>query len=137
MRRSPHLSFLGELHTHPYDSLREVNAVKGWEFSDEDREWWPESEDDETSVWRLYDAGELPLWLVLAVAPLQRVHDTEGAKPITARENVWTFDVGELRFWLHAELGDRDAAGTIQFEKDVVLNMTAPFSNLAGDRLFF
>lgn len=133
-RRSPHLKFLGEIHTHPYDSLDSVESARGWDFSDEDREWWPASKDGQYSVWNIYDT-DFPLWLVLAVAPLQRVRSSGGATQHDAQGNVWQFDIGELRFWLHAEVGRRDDDGYIQFEKNTWLNLYPPFTNEARARL--
>lgn len=133
-RRSPHMKFLGEIHTHPYKSLRDVESCKGWEFSDGDLKCWPESEDSEDSVWKLYDL-KFPLWLVLAVAPMQKVYGSYGAEPITGQANIWQFDIGELRFWIHAEVGCRDEEGNLQFEKNTWLNLYAPFTNDARDRL--
>ena len=133
-RRSPHLKFLGEIHTHPYDSLEDVNSAKGWEFSDEDRDWSHEKDENEYSVWKLYDL-DFPLWLVLAVTPLQRVRGSNGATQHSEQGNIWRFDIGELRFWLHAEVGQRDDQGYVQFEKNTWLNLYAPFTNEARDRL--
>lgn len=134
-RRSPQLELLGELHTHPYDSLEEVKVNKGWEFSEADRQWWPESKDDASSIWHLYGDVFPPLWMVLAVAPLQKVNGKFDAEPLNDRHNVWQFDVGELRFWLHAEIGERDAGGYVQFEPDVILDMYPRFLTLPGERL--
>ena len=133
-RRSPHMKFLGEFHTHPYKSLSDVESAKGWEFSNEDLKWWPESKDSKDSVWKLYDL-EFPLWLVLAVAPLQKVYGSSGAEPITAQANIWRFDIGELRFWIHAEVGRRDEEGKLRFKENTWLNLYAPFTNYARDRL--
>ena len=49
-RRAPQLTLLGEVHTHPYSTVQEVKNNSGWEFSHQDRKWWPESEDDESSI---------------------------------------------------------------------------------------
>ena len=132
-RRAPHLAFLGDFHTHPYDSLQDVMDIKGWEFSNTDRQWWPARDaEDEIDIWRIL-GEQMPLWLVVAVAPLQRVFANVGARPL--KDNVWRFDIGELRFWLNAEMGKRDKDGIVQFVDDVFLDMFPPFTNDAGDRL--
>ena len=130
-----HTSFLGDFHTHPYDSIEDVTDIKGWEFSDEDRNWWPPRDgDEEIGIWRIL-GDQMPLWLVVAVAPLQRVFGKVGAVPVQNKNNVWQFDLGELRFWLNAELGKRDDDGFIQFVDNVFLDMFPPFTNHPGDRL--
>ena len=133
-RRAPQMAFLGKLHTHPYDSVTEVENERGWEFSDLDRQWWPELEDDRMDLLPLYGT-DAPLWLVVAVAPLKKVRFSPGAKSLDNTLNVWRFDIGELRFWLHAEVAYPDNEGVALFDQPVVLDMFPPFYNVPGDRL--
>lgn len=37
----PQLELIGTFHSHPYDSLDEVNEVRGWRASDGDERYWP------------------------------------------------------------------------------------------------
>ena len=114
--------------------MNEVRKVQGRQFSEQDRHWWPEIDDDGLGLLPPYGA-EAPLWLVIAVAPLQRVPFNAGAKSVGKRLNVWQFNVGELRFWPHAEVGHPDDTGIAQLDQDVVLDMFPPFYNVPGDRL--
>ena len=95
-RWSPHLSFLGDFHTHPYESLKEVQKCKGWEFSPSDKNSF--KLDDH--LWKL--ANDRPIMLVMAVAPIEKVHDTTAE---SQESNCWRFNIGELRFWLTASVG--------------------------------
>ena len=133
-RRAPQMAFLGKLHTHPYESVTEVQDEKGWNFSSQDRQWWPEIENDRMDLLPLYGT-DAPLWLVVAVAPLKKVNFSSGANSIDDRLNIWRIDIGELRFWLHAEMGYPDDHGIAQFDQPVVLDMFPPFYNVPGDRL--
>ena len=127
-RRTPQLAFVGEVHTHPYDSLSQVLEINGWEFSKMDREATSET------VWQL--CGEhSPLWIVIAIAPLQRVQGSEGPRNLDEQMNVWQFDVGEMRFWLHAEVAERDDEGTVHFPEHTVLYLLPRFLNAPGDRI--
>ena len=95
-RWSPHLSFLGDFHTHPYESLKEVQKCKGWEFSRSDRISF--KLDDR--LWEL--ANHRPIMLVMVVAPIEKVRDTIAE---SQESNCWRFNIGELRFWLTASVG--------------------------------
>lgn len=37
----PQLELVGTFHSHPYDSLDEVNEARGWRASEGDHEYWP------------------------------------------------------------------------------------------------
>ncbi|MFB2729317.1 hypothetical protein ACE02H_17775 [Shewanella mangrovisoli] len=65
----PHLELVGTFHSHPYDSLDEVNDIRGWEAS---------GEDGDLSYWTNFHehiAPEQPVLahLILTVAQLQKM----------------------------------------------------------------
>lgn len=70
---------------------------------------------------------------MVAVAPLKRVRFSRGARNLDNMPNVWRFDVGELRFWLHAEVGDLNDDGIAQFDEPVVLDLFPSFHTVPGD----
>ena len=123
----PHLSFLGEVHTHPYASLEDAQDARGWRFSEEDLESMSES------VWEL-TVDNPPLWIVLAIAPLRRVHTT---LPMESDDSgAWQFDVGNMRFWVHAEVvTEWKEDGVARFAKNTYLDMVPRFFNPSGSRL--
>lgn len=124
----PQLSFLGEVHTHPYESLRQAQAAHGWRFSDEDLMSMSDT------VWQL-TRDRPPLWLVVAIAPIEKVRATlpEEIKDDSA---AWRFDVGNMRFWLNAEVVvDLDEDGRVQFAETTLLNMVPRPFNFSGNQL--
>ena len=123
-RRTPELAFVGEVHTHPYGRLSEVLEVRGWEFTPEDRV-------SSDTVWHL--CGERPpLWIVIATAPLQKVYRSEGTH---LKENLLQFDVGDMRFWVHAEMAERNDDGTVDFLGNTIIWELPRFLNTSGDRV--
>lgn len=96
---TPHLSLIGDFHTHPYESVEEVKSISGYEYSVGDRSAL--LHDD--LLWEQSD--EQPLMLIMTVCELQRIHLTAGK---WERNNVYTFDVGQYRLWLTAAVGYLD-----------------------------
>ena len=125
-RWSPHLSLLGDFHTHPYGSRKEAECARGWEFSPGDKEAFLGDDD----LWKLAD--DRPVMLVMAVAPIQNVHETE-AKWLR-NFDVWVFNVGQLRFWLAAAVGERRGDDR-HLRNDVMLELDPRFYNESGGRL--
>ena len=124
----PQLTFLGEVHTHPYDSLEHAQDVRGWLFSDEDLESMSDT------VWELTE-DQPPLWLVIAIAPLQRVRSTL-PQEVDDKSGAWQFDIGNMRFWLHAEVvPELDEDGVARFAKDTYLDLVPRLFNPSGSRL--
>lgn len=122
----PHCHFLGMFHTHPYESLTEVNDNKGWEFSDGDEESFLSDEDS----WELARPG-CPLSMVMAVTKIKNVKDAI----LEAKDNRIVFNVGELRFWLSAGIGDVSRGQTKTLSTDVSFRPFARYINWAGSRL--
>ena len=124
----PQLTFLGEVHTHPYDSLEDARNARGWLFSDED------CESISDAVWNL-TGDKPPLWLVIAIAPLQRVRSTL-PEQVDDKSGAWRFDVGDMRFWLHAEVvPELDDEGVVQFAENTHLDLVPRLFNPSGGRL--
>lgn len=99
--RWPHLSLVGDFHTHPYETLSECESAGGWNFSDGDyksieRPW----EEDELDLWKRYKVS-----VVLTIAALKRVpSDTQ---PYVKKGHVIQFQIGRFRFWISAYAVDR------------------------------
>lgn len=62
----PQLELVGTFHSHPYESLSEVNECRGWQASDEDQRHWPWIHESL--------APELPhmVHLIVTIAELQK-----------------------------------------------------------------
>lgn len=93
---APHLSLIGDFHTHPYASVQQVKSVSGYDYSQADCSAL--LHDD--LLWE--QSGDRPLMLVMTICELQRVHLTTGR---WERDNIYTFDVGQYRLWLNAAVG--------------------------------
>ena len=130
-RRAAQMTFLGTFHTHPYRSIQKVESENGWQFSDGDRECWSEL-DAGTEFADMYGADPA-LWLVIAVARLQKVHLKIMAEKL--RSNIWKFDVGDMRFWVNAELVRPDDEDVAQSQGGVEIDMNPAFLNWTGDRI--
>lgn len=130
-RWSPHLSLIGDFHTHPYASLAEVRETQGWKFSKAD----VEALQDDDFLWDKADGH--PVALVVTVCRLGRVPATFGTMPVG--DAVESFDVGEFRFWIGVNVGYLDEDGrrrqTFADGDGVILDLGNRFSNAAGDRI--
>ena len=123
----PQLTFLGEVHTHPYDSLEDARDARGWLFSEEDLESMSDT------VWEL-TGDQPPLWLVIAIGPLQRVRSTLPEQ--VDQSGTWQFDLGNMRFWLHAEVvPELDEDGVAGFAENTYLDLVPRLFNPSGNRL--
>jgi len=90
----PHLELVGDYHTHPYPSLTELNASRGWEYSDQDESALPAHIKDV----RGHNHADPLFSLVVAVA--------RGGKASTSSRrkapNVVHISVGDLFFVIGA-----------------------------------
>ncbi|MCY3811151.1 MAG: hypothetical protein OXH15_05095 [Gammaproteobacteria bacterium] len=95
-QRWPHLSMIGDFHTHPYTNYTEAVDNKGWEFSRGDFEWYENGHTAESWAGRV--------GLVLAIAGLQRYHkDNHATTRVRSRYgNTLQWQLGRYRFWLSA-----------------------------------
>ncbi len=126
---SPHLSFLGDFHTHPYNSRQAVEKSKGWEFTEDDIDAFTNDE----HLWKL--ANQSPLMLAMTVAPIERVHATEAH---WFRNNCWIFNIGQLRFWLIVGIGyisKKSKKKRLRKADNVCLELDPRFYNETGERL--
>ena len=92
--RWPHLTMIGDFHTHPYLRYDEVPA-DGPEFSDGDIKWYEEFQTRKTWAGRV--------GLVLTLAELTR-RDGRGIAPSVSKRhgNTLHWQLGRYRFWLTA-----------------------------------
>ena len=123
---SPHLSLLGQFHTHPYKSREELVSERGWGFSKPDDKSF--RKDD--SLWKRAD--DSPISLVMAMAPLQRVHEGWGE---AKAPNRWRFELGEYRFYLSAAIGRKQGKKRRVMQNDLGLDLDWRFYNEAGSRI--
>ena len=124
---SPHLSLLGDFHTHPYDSLQELRNCRGWQFSEIDKASFLSDGD----LWARADGN--PISLVLAIAELQAVHEGWARSPAA---NRWRVDIGQYRFYLSAAAGRHDEGKEPKFiQSGVNLVLGQYFFNEAGNRV--
>ena len=102
--RWPHMSFVGDFHTHPYPKIDNKKSSKnywtlknvikdGWKFSDGDYDFYESRSGYQPSEWD----GRIAL--VLSVAEPQRVHDVD-PKLIRPNTLMWQFE--EFRLFLAA-----------------------------------
>jgi hypothetical protein len=101
-RWSPHLTMLGDWHTHPYRNLTELKDQNGFDFSPEDFGHF--LSDD--LIWE--QSGSNPVMLVIAICRMDRVRENAGRRP---RSNVCHYAVGQFGFWINVVVGFVDAAG--------------------------
>ena len=93
---SPHVSLLGDFHTHPYESWEELRRVKGWQFSKADIRSFLHYDD----LWKRADG--FPISLVMAVCQIKNVHEGWARHPAPHRGR---FDIGQYRFSISAGAG--------------------------------
>ena len=100
--RWPHLSLIGDFHTHPYKTYSEAEGAKGWEASKEDRDSWKHDKlvEDPTSI-----------ALILTIAQLKR--QREHITPKTKRKNTLHWQQGKFRYWLAGYSIDRVDKGSV------------------------
>ena len=130
MRWSPHLTLLGDFHSHPYRNLKEVNSESGYNFSPEDlREL-------RSNDFICEQSGDNPVILVITVCRLGRVRDSVQDN---FRNNTARYAVGDFQFWLNGAVGFLDANGkrsvTGNTSPDVQLSVEGWYFNKAGGRV--
>ncbi|MDH1471760.1 hypothetical protein [Shewanella sp. GD03713] len=99
----PHLELVGTFHSHPYDSLDDVNRIKGWEASSEeetgeygDTEYWPDFHK------KIVPEQPLLAHLILTVAQLQK---TGWALPDLiecSNHSYFRISAGMKKLWLNS-----------------------------------
>jgi len=137
-RWAPHLTLMGDFHSHPYANHKEVKKIQGFEFSNADEEAFL----GDDFVW---DSAEgMPIMIVMTVCKLSKVNESLSATFV--RNNINSFDVGEYRFWLNVAIGylkDETNDHTIKKNRQwtgnkhssVELRLDSRFYNYSSDRL--
>ena len=124
---APHNHFLGTFHTHPYETLDDVNSVEGWLFSAGDVETFL----DDEMLWALARPNH-PIAMVMTVTKMAAVRGTH----LDAENNRIRFNVGNLRFWLSVGIGGMSEGATKVFStQDVLFHPFTRHINLPGSRL--
>jgi hypothetical protein len=130
MRWSPHLTLMGDFHSHPYRNLKEVTNESGYNFSPEDFRELKLND----FIWQ--QSGDSPVILVIAVCRLGRVRDSVQDN---FRNNTARFAVGDFQFWLNASVGYLDEDGercmTGNTSSEVHLSVEGWYYNEAGGRV--
>ena len=127
---APHYQFLGAFHTHPYDTLGEVNSSSGWNFSSADEENFL----DDADMWELSGTDHHPIMMVMAVTKIAAVFDTE--LKVTNGGRSLEFNVGNLRFWLSVGIGQVSRGMDKEFSTgNVRFHPFTRYFNAAGSRL--
>jgi hypothetical protein len=102
MRWSPHLTMLGDFHSHAYRTLTQVQKIVGFEFSKDDFESFL----GDDMMWKL--SGNTPVMLAITVCRLGRVGESIGDR---LRNNIYRYAVGEFQFWINVAVGYVDENG--------------------------
>ncbi|HVN23341.1 MAG TPA: hypothetical protein VMT71_05180 [Syntrophorhabdales bacterium] len=92
----PQYEFLGDFHTHPFKTIEDVVASKGFSLSKEDKTYVQEASD----TWARHNYRAC---LVLTISRLKRRSDF-----VSLNGNVLTFTMGNYRLWLHAHVTQRE-----------------------------
>ena len=103
-KRWPHLSLVGDFHTHPYRNYSEVVQNSGWEFSEGDRDWY---ESDHTP-----DSWPGCIAVVMAIGELKRFYEDSQLEAKAVSNNSIRWQIDRFRFWLSGyaidETGSKD-----------------------------
>jgi hypothetical protein len=130
MRWSPHLTMLGDFHSHPYRNLKEVWTEAGYNFSPADFNELKVND----FIWE--QSGNNPIILVIAVCKLGRVRDSVQDN---FRNNTARYAVGDFQFWLNAAVGHVNVQGKRQItgntSPDVHVMLDGWYYNQAGGRV--
>ncbi len=99
---APHLTLLGDFHSHPWATQKSLKRDVGFNFSPQDFVSFVE----EDLFWETSDNN--PLMLVQTVVRLRR----KGRRGSGwQRQNVFYFDIDDHRFWINAVVGFLDEQG--------------------------
>jgi hypothetical protein len=128
-RWSPHLTLIGDFHSHPYETFEEVKSIPGYDFSKHDIADF--ETDDE--LWGCAD--DHPLAIVMTICEMQKINAVHAE---SERNNIIRFDIAQFRFWINAMVGYTDKNGKRRSppnkHSSVELDIPA-WSNSASDRI--
>ena len=129
-RWSPQFAFLGEFHSHPFDDVAAVRLARGFESSEQDIDSFV----GDCPLWARSDNN--PLMLVVTVCRLSHVRASWCSQP---RGNVFSFSVGEFRFWLSAMVGFVSENGDRYYTENrrsaAAFDLNSRYFNLQSDRI--
>jgi hypothetical protein len=101
-RMAPHLTLLGDFHSHPWATQKSMKRDVGFDFSVQDFDSFL----DEDLFWET--SGNNPVMLVQTVVRLRRAGRRGSG---WQRQNVFYFDIDDHRFWINAAVGFLDERG--------------------------
>jgi transcriptional antiterminator Rof (Rho-off) len=90
----PHLDYLGEFHSHPYDSHKEAKDIKGYYLSDNDR-------NDLTSNSEFWGKYRHRVGLLITIGPMLRSSSRE-TQWVNTNMNCVELNLGNFKIWLTA-----------------------------------
>jgi hypothetical protein len=130
LRWSPHVALLGDFHSHPYRTLKDVNAINGFEFSARDFAAFV----DDDFIWE--QSGNNPVMVAITICRLGRVRENFGER---IRSNVHRYKIGQFQFWINVAVGYLDEAGnrchTGNSHSKAILDLDQWLYNPASDRV--
>jgi hypothetical protein len=128
-RMAPHLTLLGDFHSHPWATQKSMKRDVGFNFSPADFV----SLLEEDLFWETSDDN--PVMLVQSVVRLRRAGRRGSG---WQRQNVFYFDIDDHRFWINAVVGFVDEQGnrrhTGNRTRSVILEPLA-FTTNTGSRI--
>lgn len=92
----PHLELVGTFHSHPYETLEDVNETKGWRASEGDRAHWPSVHSE------LVTNQPLMAHLVFTVTELKKSGWAFPSEIVAKDHNGLTFTAGKKKLWLNS-----------------------------------
>jgi hypothetical protein len=116
----PHLDYLGDFHSHPYDNLQAARSVQGFYLSQGDRQnlsvnW--------KTFWKKlrYRVG-----IVVTVAPMERARDN-GCGWVGNVKDCLEFTIGNFRLWISAScVFEERGRGNYTESKDSLIELHVP-----------
>ena len=109
----PHYEFLGDFHTHPFRTIEEAIACKGFSLSREDKTYVEKASD----TWARHNFRTS---LVLTISRLKRRSDF-----VSLNGNVLAFTMGNYRLWLHAHVTEQQDESLI-FSENANIELYCP-----------
>lgn len=99
----PNLELVGTFHSHPYETLKDIEDVKGWESSEADERYWPHIHEEICS-----DINHLA-HLIVSVVELKRKSTLypdrlDGKEPKAG----YSFGAGNYRLWIRGYVTYQD-----------------------------
>lgn len=117
----PHLSFLGDFHTHPFRHFGEVSKIKGFYLSKTDRQ---SLKNDQTVMKSL----NYRLGMVAAIA-FTRKRTNPSASYADSEGNTILFNMGNFKIWISVYITVIDENGDLSYScdncADVILHVPA------------